>query len=161
VAISGRQPCVMLCATARAGAIAGRQAGRVSLPEVWRWKLEAVRERRSSVGKSPVRIGCTRRPTSRGRSDHESFDADKVGRRVRLRALANLGTLSTDRDGGVRSNCRTFSPIRRCPAARRRQLVVAEAEDGQAFWVEGAAIRNGFKLTGRTIRRLQWRWKRL
>jgi len=29
------------------------------------------------------------------------------------------------------------------------------------FWVEGMRISERFKLTNETIRRLQWRWKRL
>ena len=54
-----------------------------------------------------------------------------------------------------------FFTNQKVPRGRRRQLVVAEAEDGEAFWVEGLRISERFKLTERTIRRLQWRWKRL
>jgi tRNA(Ile)-lysidine synthase len=107
------------------------------------------------------RIGSHKaaRPAGGG-ADHESFDADKVGRRVRLRHWQ-----PGDRFHPIGMGCpvklQDFFTNQKVPRGRRRQLIVAEAEDGQAFWVEGLRISERFKLTGRTIRRLQWRWKRL
>jgi len=39
--------------------------------------------------------------------------------------------------------------------------LVAATAQGEVFWVEGTRISERFKLTRETIRRLQWRWKRL
>jgi len=39
--------------------------------------------------------------------------------------------------------------------------VVAEAADGEIFWVEGLRISEKFKLTPETQRWLVWRWRRL
>ena len=47
------------------------------------------------------------------------------------------------------------------PRDRRRRLIVAATGSGDVFWVEGLRISERFKLTQRTIRRLQWQWKRL
>ena len=46
------------------------------------------------------------------------------------------------------------------PAACRRHLVVAEAENGVIFWVEGLRIGELFKLGPATRASLCWRWKR-
>ena len=61
----------------------------------------------------------------------------------------------------ARSNCRTSSPIRRCRGTGVDELIVAATARGEVFWVEGMRISERFKLTTQTIRRLQWRWKRL
>jgi tRNA(Ile)-lysidine synthase len=44
--------------------------------------------------------------------------------------------------------------------ALRHQLVVAESEKGDIFWVEGLRISERFQLTKSTKRRLQWQWRR-
>jgi hypothetical protein len=54
-----------------------------------------------------------------------------------------------------------FFTNEKVPRAKRRGLIVATTADGVIFWVEGLRISERFKLTKRTIRRLQWRWKRL
>jgi hypothetical protein len=46
------------------------------------------------------------------------------------------------------------------PAARRRELVLAETAKGEIFWVEGLRISERFKLTKSTRRRLIWLWRR-
>ncbi|HTV75553.1 MAG TPA: tRNA lysidine(34) synthetase TilS, partial [Candidatus Baltobacteraceae bacterium] len=46
------------------------------------------------------------------------------------------------------------------PREWRRNLIVAEAADGEIFWVEGLRISENFKLTARTKRRLAWNWRR-
>ena len=54
-----------------------------------------------------------------------------------------------------------FFTNQKVPRDRRRQLLVAATAQGEVFWVEGMRISERFKLTRQTIRRLQWRWKRL
>jgi tRNA(Ile)-lysidine synthase len=89
----------------------------------------------------------------------EFFDADKVGRQVRVRHW---------RPGD------RFQPIgmphavklqdlfvnQKVPMERRRQLLVGVSASGELFWVEDLRVSERFKLTGQTIRRLQWRWQR-
>jgi tRNA(Ile)-lysidine synthase len=95
----------------------------------------------------------------RRRAEREFFDADKVGGRITLRHW---------RPGD------RFQPIgmkpalklqdwfvnQRIPGARRRELVIAAAETGAIFWVEGLRIGENFKLTPQTKRCLIWRWQR-
>jgi tRNA(Ile)-lysidine synthase len=54
-----------------------------------------------------------------------------------------------------------FFTNQKIPRDRRRRLIVAATSKGEVFWVEGMRISERFKLTNETIRRLQWRWKRL
>jgi hypothetical protein len=54
-----------------------------------------------------------------------------------------------------------FFTNQKVPRGRRRRLIVAATSKGEVFWVEGMRISERFKLTNETIRRLQWRWKRL
>jgi tRNA(Ile)-lysidine synthase len=90
----------------------------------------------------------------------EWFDADKVGSRVWLRhwqpgdRFQPIGMASPVK-------LQDFFTNEKVPRAKRRGLIVATTADGVIFWVEGLRISERFKLTKRTIRRLQWRWKRL
>ncbi|HYV27033.1 MAG TPA: tRNA lysidine(34) synthetase TilS [Candidatus Eisenbacteria bacterium] len=94
---------------------------------------------------------------SRGR---EVFDADKVGSRITLRhwqpgdRFQPIGMPSSVKLQDIFTN-------ERVPRARRHQLIVAAARNGEIFWVEGLRISERFKLTKGTIRRLQWRWQGL
>ena len=54
-----------------------------------------------------------------------------------------------------------FFTNQKVPRHRRRELVIGVTAKGEIFWVEGMRISERFKLTGRTKRCLQWRWKRL
>jgi hypothetical protein len=54
-----------------------------------------------------------------------------------------------------------FFTNHKVPRHRRRRLIVAATAKGEVFWVEGMRISERFKLAKETIRRLQWRWKRL
>jgi tRNA(Ile)-lysidine synthase len=91
---------------------------------------------------------------------HECFDADKVGSPLRLRhwqpgdRFQPIGMASPVK-------LQDFFTNEKIPRARRRQLIVATTAEGVVFWVEGLRISEQFKLTEHTIRRLQWRWKRL
>ena len=46
------------------------------------------------------------------------------------------------------------------PAARRRELVLAETLAGEIFWVEGLRLAERFKVTPATKQVLEWRWQR-
>jgi tRNA(Ile)-lysidine synthase len=99
-----------------------------------------------------------------GRAKHgagrESFDADSVGALVRLRHWR-----PGDRFQPIGMACpvklQDFFTNQKIPRDRRRRLIVAATSKGEVFWVEGMRISERFKLTNETIRRLQWRWKRL
>ena len=95
-----------------------------------------------------------------GRNACESFDADMVGGRITLRhwrpgdRFQPIGLKSSVKLQDLFTN-------RKIPRARRRELMVAVAENHEIFWVEGLRISENFKLTLQTRRRLTWRWHRL
>jgi tRNA(Ile)-lysidine synthase len=90
----------------------------------------------------------------------ESFDADEVGGKITLRHW---------RPGDRFQPIGLKSPVKlqdlftnwKIPRARRRELLVAVAESGEIFWVEGLRISENYKLTPQTRRRLAWRWRHL
>ena len=88
----------------------------------------------------------------------ESFDADKVGGKITLRhwrpgdRFQPIGLKSSVKLQDLFTN-------RKIPRARRRELMVAAAENDEIFWVEGLRISENFKLTPQTKRRLVWRWR--
>jgi tRNA(Ile)-lysidine synthase len=90
----------------------------------------------------------------------EFFDADKVGGKITLRhwrpgdRFQPIGLRSAVKLQDLFTN-------RKIPRARRRELVVAAAENQEIFWVEDLRISENFKLTSQTRRRLTWRWRRL
>jgi len=102
--------------------------------------------------------GAAAQPKARLR--RECFDADKVGSPVWLRHWQ-----PGDRFQPIGMACpvklQDLFTNQKVPRAGRRRLIVATTADGVVFWVEGLRISERFKLTKRTIRRLQWRWKRL
>jgi len=89
----------------------------------------------------------------------EYFDAESVGPRAVLRhwrkgdRFQPIGMPSAVKLQDLFVN-------QRVPRALRHQLVVAESEKGEVFWVEGLRISERFKLTKATKRRLQWQWRR-
>jgi tRNA(Ile)-lysidine synthase len=95
-----------------------------------------------------------------GRKACEYFDADKVGGKITLRhwrpgdRFQPIGLKSAVKLQDLFTN-------RKIPRARRRELMVAAAENGEIFWMEGLRISENFKLTPQTRRRLVWRWRRL
>ena len=107
------------------------------------WRLEA--------GASFVR--------PRGRKTREYFDADKVGGKITLRHWRPGDRFQPI---GLRSpvKLQDLFTNRKIPRARRRELIVAAAENHEIFWVEGLRISENFKLTPKTQRRLVWRWRR-
>ena len=122
--------------------LAGR-AGEVTFDGVRvRWRFNAVEK--------------FKRPAARPAC--ESFDADKVGGRITLRhwrpgdRFQPIGLKSPAKLQDLFTN-------RKIPRARRRELMVAAAENDEIFWVEGLRISENFKLTPQTKRRLVWRWR--
>jgi tRNA(Ile)-lysidine synthase len=90
----------------------------------------------------------------------ESFDADRVRGRITLRhwrpgdRFQPIGLKSSAKLQDLFTNWKI-------PRVRRRELMVAAAENGEIFWVEGLRISENFKLTQQTKRRLVWRWRHL
>ena len=90
----------------------------------------------------------------------EFFDADKVGSRLRLRhwqagdRFQPIGLPSAVK-------LQDWFTNRKVPASLRRKLVLAEAEHGALFWVEGGRIGEACKVTATTRRLLELRWKRV
>jgi tRNA(Ile)-lysidine synthetase-like protein len=91
---------------------------------------------------------------------HEYFDADKLGSSVVLRhwrpgdRFQPIGMFSAVKLQDLFTN-------QKIPKDHRHQLVLAVTAAGEVFWVERLRISDRFKLSGETIRRLHWRWKRL
>jgi tRNA(Ile)-lysidine synthase len=90
----------------------------------------------------------------------EFFDTDKIGNKITLRhwragdRFQPIGFKSASKLQDLFTNAKI-------PRARRHGLIVAEADNGEIFWVEGLRISENFKLTPRTRRRFIWRWHRL
>ena len=95
----------------------------------------------------------------RRRAEREFFDADKVGGRITLRHWRPGDRFQPI---GMKSalKLQDWFVNQRIPRARRRELVIAAAETGAIFWVEGLRIGENFKLTPQTKRCLIWRWQR-
>jgi tRNA(Ile)-lysidine synthase len=94
-----------------------------------------------------------------GQKACESFDADKAGGNITLRHWRPGDRFQPI---GLRSpvKLQDLFTNRKIPRARRRELIVAAAENREIFWVECLRISENFKLTSQTKRRLVWRWQR-
>jgi tRNA(Ile)-lysidine synthase len=90
----------------------------------------------------------------------EFFDAKKIGGKIILRhwragdRFQPMGLKSATKLQDLFTNAKI-------PREWRRDLIVAEAADGEIFWVENLRIGEHFKLTSRTKRTLVWRWNRV
>ncbi|MCF7708917.1 MAG: tRNA lysidine(34) synthetase TilS [Verrucomicrobia bacterium] len=87
----------------------------------------------------------------------ECFDADKIGAKIVLRhwrpgdRFRPIGMPCSVKLQDVFTN-------QKVPQESRRGKVVAEAENGGIFWVEGLRIADSYKITDDTICCLTWRW---
>lgn len=87
----------------------------------------------------------------------EAFDADKVGKRILLRhwragdRFQPIGMKSAVKLQDLFVN-------QKIPLASRRDLVVAETEHGEIFWVEGLRIGECGKRDAATRSVLVWQW---
>ncbi len=129
---------------------------------------ELIVELRGTTGEfefAGTTIGWKRRASRAGAGaprnapDRETFDADKVGRKLLVRHW---------RPGDRFQPIGMPSPLKlqdwfvnqKIPRDRRRKLLVAVAENGDIFWVEGLRIGERFKVVAATRRRLTWTWQR-
>ncbi|SPE54679.1 tRNA(Ile)-lysidine synthase [Verrucomicrobia bacterium] len=90
----------------------------------------------------------------------EWFDADQVGSPVILRHW-QPGDRFEPIGLGKPVKLQDWFTNQKVPRARRHQLVVAATAKGEVFWVEDQRIGERFRLSKKTIHRLQWRWQRL
>lgn len=97
---------------------------------------------------------------ARFRPGQELFDADKIGSAVLLRHW-QPGDRFQPSGMQTAVKLQDLFTNRKIPRAQRHELVVATTAGGEVFWVEKLRVSERFKLSGATIRRLQWRWNRL
>jgi tRNA(Ile)-lysidine synthase len=97
--------------------------------------------------------GCGRKPNV------EYFDADKVGRTVCLRHWQPGDRFQPIGMKSARKLQDLFTDLK-VPRGQRHRRIVAATSQGKLFWVEGLRMAEGFKLVPKTIRRLQWQWRR-
>jgi len=94
-----------------------------------------------------------------GTHQTEQFDAGEVGRSIVLRHWRPGDRFQPI--GMAKSlKLQDFFINEKIARNRRHSLVLAATASGEVFWVEGQRISERFKLTKRTISRLQWRWRR-
>jgi len=111
---------------------------------------------------------------------HFRWRVEPMRRFLRPRKMAGVEVIDADKIGGgiVLRHWRAgdrFRPIglnsaaklqdlfvnAKIAAARRQELVLATAANGEIFWVEGLRIGERFKLTPQTSRKLIWKWSNL
>lgn len=90
----------------------------------------------------------------------EFFDATKVGGRVVLRHW-KPGDRFQPIGMRVAAKLQDIFVNQKIPRERRHEIVVAEAANGEIFWVEQLRISERFKLSNNSSHRLEWRWKHL
>lgn len=88
----------------------------------------------------------------------EYFDAEKVGIMVTLRHWRPGDKFQPSGLKGARKLQDIFGDLK-IPREHRSRLVLAEAQNGEIFWVEGLRISERFKLDIGTRRRLKWSWR--
>jgi len=87
------------------------------------------------------------------------FDAKRIGKKIQLRQWRTGDRIRLSGRASERPLHEMFSR-NKIPRARRHGLVVATAENGKIFWVEGLRITEEFKVTEATKCFLEWRWSR-
>jgi tRNA(Ile)-lysidine synthase len=108
------------------------------------WRIQSIRG-----SKLPKKQSC-----------QECFDAGLVGDKIILR---NWQPGDRFQPIGMSNpvKLQDFFTNEKVPRAERSRRLLATTSSGVIFWVEGMRIAEQFRLTKRTNRRLQWRWKRL
>jgi len=90
----------------------------------------------------------------------EFFDANKVGKQITLRhwkpgdRFQSIGNKISAKLQDLFVNAKVAKNERHC-------RLVAVAENGDIFWVEGLRISELFKLTSETTQRLKWQWEKI
>jgi tRNA(Ile)-lysidine synthase len=102
-----------------------------------------------------------RRGTALGRrvQNREIFDADRIGAHIVLRHW-RAGDRFQPVGMATAVKLQDWFTNRKIPREQRRKRIVAEAAQGEIFWVEGERIGERFKLTSDTHQRLVWHWQR-
>ncbi len=88
----------------------------------------------------------------------EQFDAEQVGRRITLRHWQR-GDRFQPIGLGQSAKLQDLFANAKVPRAERHERIVAVAENGEPFWVEGFRIGERFRLSLRTRRVFDWRWQ--
>jgi tRNA(Ile)-lysidine synthase len=155
--------------TVRAGVICRRRAdGRIEMRPVPPARFQAG-EAKVKLGARAGQAACetavllwnfarghTRPPP---RAHTEFFDADAVGADITLRHWREGDRFQPI---GMKQavKLQDFFTNQKIPRARRHELLLATTKGGEIFWVEGARIGEGFKITPSTRRFLEWNWQR-
>jgi tRNA(Ile)-lysidine synthase len=105
------------------------------------WRVVRVRE-----WKQPAR-----------QQERESFDADSVGQRILLRHW-RAGDRFQPIGLGTSVKLQDLFTNHKVARAERSRRIVAEAETGEVFWVQGFRIGERFKVRPDTRNQLLWRW---
>ncbi len=96
---------------------------------------------------------------SKKKENVEFFDFDRVGKIIILRHWKKgdrfhpIGFTSEQKLQDLFVN-------NKIPKQDRHTLVIAEAEDGEIFWIEGVRISENYKITDSTKVILKWEWER-
>lgn len=116
------------------------------------WRIEAHRrDDAMGMGNDAMR---------RSRSGLECFDAGALGGRIRLRHW-RPGDRFQPIGLGAAAKLQDLFTNARVPLEARRRRVLAEAEGGEIFWVEGLRIGECAKIRPGTVRTLAWFWERI
>jgi tRNA(Ile)-lysidine synthase len=117
-------------------------------------------KRELQIGTGPNRgnVSEKSRKTNKALAGCEYFDADAIGNTATLRhwragdRFQPIGMAHSAKVQDLLTNLKV-------PAAERRSIVVAEAEDERLFWVQGLRISEPFKIRQQTERCLRWTWQ--
>jgi tRNA(Ile)-lysidine synthase len=121
--------------------------GKIEFDDVrLRWSFQST----SRVGRASPRAGA--------QVQREFFDADRVGANITLRHW-RAGDRFRPIGSPTALKLQDWYMNQKIPAARRRELTIAVAGNGEIFWIEGLRIGENFKLTPKTRRKLVWQWR--
>jgi len=129
-----------------------------------RVSLDGGKTTRRGIKFEGLKVTCSIRPRhkvglSKPRAGVEVFDADRIGKTFTL-GHWQPGDRFQPIGMATAVKLQDWFTNRKIPAERRHQLVLAKTEHGEVFWVEGERIGEVAKVTPKTRRTLEWRWKR-